>query len=43
MEWMVGESPNSLLLRSVASTEEVDEFTKVQQLEAKRSLLDLVF
>ncbi|KAL0918445.1 hypothetical protein M5K25_010454 [Dendrobium thyrsiflorum] len=42
MEWMVGESPNSLLLRSGASTEEVDEFTKVQQLEAKRCLLDLV-
>ncbi|KAH0462721.1 hypothetical protein IEQ34_010296 [Dendrobium chrysotoxum] len=42
MEWMVGESPNSLLLRSGASSEEVDEFTKVQQLEAKRCLLDLV-
>ncbi|XP_020590211.1 uncharacterized protein LOC110031371 isoform X2 [Phalaenopsis equestris] len=42
MEWMVGESPYNLLLRSGAYGVELDEFTKVQQMEAKRSLLDLV-
>ena len=42
MEWMVGESPNDLLLQSGGFGNEKIDHPERQQLEAKKHLLNLV-